>query len=45
MPHLVTQVLEWMPFVLNGFGLNILMSLLAIVAGTAMGTLDRKSVV
>ena len=38
MPHLVTQVLEWMPFVLNGFGLNILMSLLAIVAGTAMGT-------
>lgn len=32
------RVLEWMPFVLQGFGLNILMSLLAIALGTLMGT-------
>jgi polar amino acid transport system permease protein len=36
--NLFWQILEWMPFVLQGFGLNILMSLLAIAMGTAMGT-------
>lgn len=36
--NLLSQILEWMPFVLQGFGLNILMSLLAIAIGTAMGT-------
>jgi polar amino acid transport system permease protein len=35
---LPAQVLEWMPFVLQGFALNILMSILAIVIGTTMGT-------
>ena len=36
--NLFSQILEWMPFVLQGFALNILMSLLAIAAGTVMGT-------
>ena len=34
-----TEVLRWLPFVLWGFALNILMSALAIVFGTAAGTL------
>jgi polar amino acid transport system permease protein len=37
-PNPLWQVVEWMPFVLRGFCLNILMSLLAIGLGTAMGT-------
>lgn len=37
-PNLLSQILEWMPFVLQGFALNILMSILAIVIGTAVGT-------
>ncbi|PKR53891.1 amino acid ABC transporter permease [Thalassospira marina] len=36
--NLYLQILEWMPFVLQGFVMNILMSLLAIVIGTAVGT-------
>ncbi|MGF6175305.1 amino acid ABC transporter permease [Ensifer sp. 4252] len=36
--NLIAQVLEWMPFVLEGFALNVLMSLLAIAVGTMMGT-------
>lgn len=32
------QILEWMPFVLEGFVLNILMSVLAIMIGTITGT-------
>ncbi|WP_417843156.1 amino acid ABC transporter permease [Thalassospira sp.] len=35
--NLYFQILEWMPFVLQGFVMNILMSLLAIVIGTAVG--------
>lgn len=35
---LLSKVFEWMPFVLQGFGLNILMSLLAIAMGTVAGT-------
>ena len=31
------DVLRWLPFVLWGFGLNVLMSVLAIVLGTAAG--------
>lgn len=37
-PNMFSQILEWMPFVLQGFGLNILMSALAIFAGTLVGT-------
>jgi polar amino acid transport system permease protein len=37
-PNLFAQILEWMPFVLQGFALNILMSLLAILIGTTIGT-------
>ncbi|OWK25312.1 polar amino acid ABC transporter permease [Rhizobium yanglingense] len=36
--NLLSQILEWMPFVLQGFALNILMSLLAIAIGTMIGT-------
>ena len=36
--NVLARVLEWMPFVLKGFGLNVLMSLLAIAIGTAVGT-------
>lgn len=36
--NLLSQVIEWMPFVLQGFLLNILMSLLAITIGTVVGT-------
>ncbi len=32
------RVFEWMPFVLQGFGLNVLMSLVAIALGTLVGT-------
>lgn len=35
---LISKVSEWMPFVLQGFALNILMSLLAILIGSALGT-------
>ena len=35
---LLFQMTAWIPFVLEGFGLNIVMSLLAIAAGTMMGT-------
>lgn len=35
---ILPQILEWMPFVLQDFGLNILMSLMAIAIGTAIGT-------
>lgn len=35
---LFSRVMEWMPFVLSGFGINVLMSLLAIVIGTTAGT-------
>ncbi|MER8788394.1 hypothetical protein NKH71_11130 [Mesorhizobium sp. M0983] len=31
------DVFRWLPFVLWGFGLNVLMSVLAIVLGTAAG--------
>ena len=34
----LSNVVEWMPFILRGFGLNILMSVLAILIGTALGT-------
>ena len=37
-PSLSHRMLEWMPFVLQGFGINVLMSLIAIVMGTVMGT-------
>ena len=36
--NLSSQIIEWMPFVIQGFGLNILMSVLAIAIGTVMGT-------
>ena len=36
--NVLARVLDWMPFVLTGFGLNVLMSLLAIAIGTAVGT-------
>ncbi|MGP4806368.1 amino acid ABC transporter permease [Agrobacterium cavarae] len=36
-PDLFKQMLEWMPFVLKGFLLNILMSMLAIAIGTTLG--------
>ncbi|KKC24788.1 amino acid ABC transporter permease [Sphingomonas sp. SRS2] len=36
--NLLVRAMEWMPFVLSGFGLNILMSILAIVIGTVFGT-------
>jgi len=32
------RLLEWLPFVIRGFGLNVLMSVLAIIIGTAVGT-------
>lgn len=35
---LLSQILEWMPFVLSGFVLNVTMSLLAISIGTLGGT-------
>lgn len=38
LPQLISQILDWMPFVLKGFGLNILMSILAIAIGTFVGT-------
>ena len=33
----LTGVLRWLPFVLSGFGLNVLMSVIAITLGTAAG--------
>ncbi|MBB3966098.1 amino acid ABC transporter permease [Rhizobium metallidurans] len=36
--NLLATVVEWMPFVLQGFLLNILMSVLAIMIGTVVGT-------
>ena len=35
---ILRRVLEWMPFVVGGFGLNVVMSLVAIGLGTVMGT-------
>lgn len=35
---LIYKVSEWMPFVLEGFALNILMSILAILIGSTAGT-------
>lgn len=36
--NLFGRLLEWMPFLLKGFGLNILMSVLAVTIGTTVGT-------
>jgi polar amino acid transport system permease protein len=36
--NILERLWEWLPFVIRGFGLNVLMSLLAIAIGTAMGT-------
>ncbi|WP_343315322.1 amino acid ABC transporter permease [Brucella sp. BE17] len=36
--QLLSQIFDWMPFVLRGFGLNILMSILAVSIGTFFGT-------
>lgn len=38
MLEIVPSVVEWLPFVLGGFALNVLMSILAILLGTALGT-------
>jgi polar amino acid transport system permease protein len=35
---ILDRVLEWMPFIVKGFGLNVLMSILAITIGTVVGT-------
>lgn len=38
MLEIVPSIVEWLPFVLGGFALNVLMSILAILLGTALGT-------
>jgi polar amino acid transport system permease protein len=38
-PSIYTEMLTWTPSLLNGFGLNIAISLVAMIAGTSIGWL------
>ena len=38
-PSVIATLLKWTPLLAQGFGLNVLMSVLAMAAGTAAGTL------
>src|SRR5699024_8688540 len=35
--HAVQELITWMPFILKGFGINLIISVLAMILGTVLG--------